>query len=319
MKRFDALTAVIILASCAALAPAGDEKKDKKDKDKPKDTVVRYVGAKRGVVRGRPVLVLVVGPRQGSGAANLVVPNKDPMGKTFDPPDHVVKLVKELKRGDLLDVQTGKWMGHNMIQKIARHKSAPGEDDPNCFTFVKIVDRKVGQRIDKGVALTKFDKGQVVMIPSAKGDDGKPIPDAGLLAKAEQFKEGDLVEVKIRKDREGVMLVDIKAYVPVEKGVFVKLLIRKIDGADRLAAQIKVGRHTRTLLVPQTTDAKGKSGPDPKMRAALKALEYDQPVTFKARKEGKYEVFLELAPDTDAKKPAKKPAKAPADQPEADG
>jgi len=307
MKRFGMLTVVIVLASCAGVASAADEKKDKKDKAKPKDTVVRYLGAKRGVVRGRPVLVLIVGPRQGSGAADLVVCNKKPMGRKFDPPDHVVKLVKELKRGDLLDIRTGKWMGHNMVQKVARHKPAPGDDDPNCFTFVKIVDRKVGKRTEKGVALKKLGKGQVVMIPAKKGADGKLAPDAALLAKAEQFKEGDLVEAKIRKSREGVMLVDIKAYVPLETGVFVKLVIRKIDGADRLAAQIKVGSRTRTLLVPQTTDAEGKPGPDPKMRAALKALQYDQPVRFKARKDGKYEVLLELAAAKDAKKPAKKP------------
>jgi len=200
-----------------------------------------------------------------------------------------------------------------MLSTIAPYTLQPGDEDPDCFRYVKLTRKTTGRRTDVGVSLVKFGVSQVVMIPSAKGADGKWTPDAALLAKAGGFKAGDLVKITTARTRLGVVLKDMVKYAPVRAGRFVKMESQKAGAIETVTVVIQCADRERRLRVPNRRDGKGKSAPDPVLLASVKQLAPNQDVTFEVRRAGQIDYLDAIAPakpsapDT---QPATKPVQA---------
>lgn len=249
--------------------------------------VVKYVGAKEGRAWSRPAMIVIVAPRDGRGTAELLVPNRNPEGRTLDPDPVVVNIVRDLKPGDLIEVRTGKLEGHNILRSIRPYKPKPGEDDPEAFTFVRVVEQKVGNQDVLGVELKKDAASQTVPVPNRTDDNGKPVPDPELAAKVRSFAKGDLVEVKVAREAGKIVLASIKAYKPPDRGKFVKSLEQKVEEEAFLAIEVaQDDQTTKTLLVPNHKDAKGQNVPDAELSAAVKKLRPGQTVLFRTRQDG---------------------------------
>jgi len=307
---------MVVLAVFAGAAPAA--------KKKPSGgIIVRYVGARRGAVLGRQFMILrVAPPLQQRRAAEIIVPNNNPTGKAYDPDAHMARIIKTLKRGDLIRVRTVTWdRTRQMLSTLAVYTLQPGDEDPDCFRYVQLTKKTSGLRTDVGVSLEKFGVNKVVMIPASKGADGKWTPDAALLAKAKPFKAGDLVKITTERTRLGVVLKDIVKYTPVRTGRFVKIEPQQAGAVKFVVVVIRCADRQRRLRVPNRRNVKGKSVPDPALLAAVKELAPNQAVTFEARRERQIDYLDAIAPakapmpDT---QPAKEPDKADEDPKAAD-
>ena len=272
-----------ILGACWETSPAAGTGKPK---PKPDDQVVRYVGAQKGTAWGRPVLKLLLAQRYGRGVATVVVPSKDPMARKYNPSQTVVDVVKDLKRGDLVEISTAKFRGFTMLRSIRRYHPKPGEDDPDAFIFVKHLTQKVSGRDYMAVALKKRTRVQTILVPNRKNDDGKWVPDEKIAAQVKKLEADQIVEITIEKTAGRLYLKSIRPYQPPVKGSFVKLIAKKKVGEQECAAiVVKVDGSEREILIPNRKARGDKVVPDRKLLAAVKKLKADQPVECKTVEE----------------------------------
>jgi hypothetical protein len=249
-------------------------------------TVVRYVGTKTGTAWARPCLLLVVAPRQGGGAADLVVPNRDPEARKFDPDPTVVEVVKKLKPGDLLQIRTSKLQGHQVLNFVQPYHPQPGEDDPYAFGFVQTIEGKISGQDSLGVSLSKGQKSQTVWLPNYKDKEGKWTPDEELAAAVKGFKKGDIVEVRLQSGGANPILKSISPYKPPEKAEFVKSLEQTVGEVTYLAAEVKKDGDSLQLLVPARKNERGEMVRDAELVGKVRALKAGQVVEFKSRQQG---------------------------------
>ena len=274
-----------VLAACWQASPAARRERDK-PKDKPATEVVKYMGAQKGSAWGRPVMKLLLAPRYGQGVAKVVVPNKDRMARKFDPSPAVVKVVKGLKPGDLVEIRMVKFRGVNLLRSIRRYHPKPGEDDPNAFAFVKHLTRKISGREYLAVVLKKANRSQTILVPNRKNDEGKWVPDKDIAEQVRKLEADQIVEITVKKTAGKVFLNSIRPYEPPVKGSFVKLIPKKKVGEKEYAAiAVKVAVTEQEILIPNRKNRAGKTLPDPKLLAAVKKLKADQTVEFKTLKE----------------------------------
>lgn len=273
------LVAAIMGACWQASQAAGS------DKPRPQPAppqVVKYVGAEKGTAWGRPVMKLHLAERYGRGVATVVVPNKDRRARKYDPSPAMVDVVKDLKRGDLVEIRTTKLRGVTMLTFIRRYHPKPGEDDPDAFTFVKHLTQKVSGRDHMAVALKRGNRAQTILVPNRKNDEGKWVPDEKIAAQVKTLEANQIVEITIEKTAGKVLLKSIRPYKPPVKGSFVKLIAKKKVGEQEYAAiVVKVGASEREILIPNRKAGGDKMLPDQKLLAAVKKLKADQPVEYK--------------------------------------
>ncbi len=287
---------VLVLAASAGVAPAAEKtvrpvparpkQAERPDQLSTQLEVVRYLGAKEGRAWGQPVMLVLVAPRQGSGSATLVVPNRDPEARKLDPQPVILDLVKSLKPGDLIQVLTAEIERQRVLRFLRPYEPKPGEDDPNAFTFLKAVEEKAGGRECLAVTLEKDGNSQSVPLPEEKNEQGQLAPASRLAEQVRKLTDGELVEATVELVGGKIVLKDIKPYKPLVKGRFVKLTDVRQDEQKHLAVEVKLGEESRLLLIPKSKEDKDAAAREAELTAAAKKLRPGQPVLFRERKDG---------------------------------
>ena len=234
------LAGAVVLAACLPASGAAEENTT---------SVVKYVGSKTAKIGGKEVMVVVVGPKQGAGAKEITVPNRDKDSKKLDPPSRIVDTVKELKPGDLIRVVTFVSDGRIMLEDIEKYQPQPGEDDPYAFTFVEFVEDKAAGGNRLGVKLKKDEKTVTVWLPKVKNAEGQMVPDEELAQAAGKFHEGDIVEVRVQGSGQTMTLKSIWEYKAPETAEFVKTSEQQVGEVNYLAVELKKDEQTTTVRI----------------------------------------------------------------------
>jgi len=256
-------------------------------KEAPKDvsSIVRYVRAERGTAWGKPVLRVIVSPVKGGSTKALVAPKQDPKSNTFDPDPKVVSVVKVLKKGDLLNVTTGRFKGVILIRRISRFLVQPGEEEPNGFLFVRAEEEDIARETYLVVTLQKFGQETKVVVPNKKNEAGEMAPDEALAARLTAFKIGEVVEVEAQKKGRLRTLKSIRKYAPPVVCEFVKLVEETVDEVEHVGIEVKIGGEPQTLFVPNVQRGK-RNFPDSRLRSAARRLKPGDWIEAKIRTEG---------------------------------
>lgn len=305
------LAAVLVAGILGTCWEASQAAGSDKPKPKPAPQIVKYVGARKGTAWGGPVMKLLLAERYGRGVATVVVPGKDSRARKYDPLPVMVKVVKDLKRGDLVEIKTLKFRGVTMLTAIRRYHPKPGEDDPDAFTFVKYLTQKVSGRNYLAVALKKGNRAQTILVPNRKNDEGKWVPDEKIAAQVKKLEADQIVEITIEKTAGKVFLKSIRPYEPPVQGSFVKLIAKKKVGEQEYAAiVVKVDASEREILIPNRKAGADKMLPDRKLLVAVKKLKAGQPVEYKTLAEDGQTWLARI--EAVKKPPAPKPKPLPA-------
>jgi len=154
----------------------------------------------------------------------------------------IAKSWPEINGGDMLIVTCYQNEGHLRQTRVIAYR--PGEDEPNCYAFMKKLDdgKKISITLRKLIDLKSITK--TVTLAMEKNADGKMVAKADLLAALDGFKEKDVVMVQLDHD----VLTSIKAYEPPKKGTFVKLTTQKVGDKDLPAVELKDDNGTDQTL-----------------------------------------------------------------------
>jgi hypothetical protein len=239
--------------------------------------VVRFIGTRQGVAWGKPVLMLLVAPRQGGLVFDLVVPNRDLSASKLDPDPSMAGLARSLKRGDLIQVATFRHQGRDLISSFDVYVPQPGEDEPNVYRLVKTVPEPT--RL--GVVLQKDERTLTVYVPSRRLDEGKWVQDEKIAAAVKGLKQGDLVEVHL----EGSVITRIGRYQPPEKAEFVRTFTEEVNEVTYQAVELRRGQESVTLLIPAGRNEGGGVVSDGQQVAKVRALKPGEVVQFTSRQQ----------------------------------
>jgi hypothetical protein len=283
-RRALALMAVAVAAGGSVAAGAKTE-----------TLTVQYVGHRTGRAWGRTVMLLIVSPPKGKQTAALVVPNKDPMSHRLNPDPKVVKLVKTLKPGDLIEVRYQMSQGQKVLRQIRALKAKA--EEPAYFTVVKVGSREVAGQEHLYVLVDKGGKQAELLVPNARGPDGKWVPEEKLARQARTFSHGDKVDVRVKNAAGKLYLQGIYPHASPVIATFVKREMKDIDGERHLCVIVKDEDGRKTLTVPNAgKDAKGKAIPDRELSAAAGRFRFGHTVAYKLYTEGDKTYLRELLP-----------------------
>jgi len=263
--------------------------------------IVRFAGAKRGTAWSRPVLQVLVVPVAGGATRTLVVPNKNPMGRKFDPDPRILDLVKGLKKGDLLEVESAKFRGKIMVRKFDRFEPKPGEADPMGFVFLEAKTRKLRGAETLVVTLEKFRKTVTVIVPNRKDADGKGRPDPAMTATIDKLGVEDVVEIATAGRGKIRTLTYLAPYMAPIRCRFVKLVTTKTDTATTVALEVTDEEDKSQQIFLPTRRRGRKRIPDAKLLAIAKRLKAGKLIEIKTRRDGERLLVARIAKATKAK------------------
>jgi hypothetical protein len=302
-----------------------DEKKDAKKKDEKsgamKDTAAaakgrmyRFKGEKKmGGAAGQQMSLLVEDPFTGK-SETLAVPNNDPTKKEYDPLTAVADVVKKLKPGDIIDVETEKQKGRAVVTAVSKAKVEPGEELPNGYVFVEQDEVEKNGMPSITVTLRKFGREVKVGVPFKKDDeykDAKWEPDPKIDYVVRRLQSGAVVEALVRKGNPP-MLAEIYEYRPPEKGTFVGVKDVEYNNWPAAGFEIKAADGTTITFTLDGTEVtkNGKTiyQPNPQQFAAVKRIKPDSEVEVRYRLEGRMWMLRDIkvvSPPATAKKSGK--------------
>jgi len=283
-RRMDRLAALAIIvlaaltvgertAACAPKKPAGGDEW----------VVAQYMGARRGTAWGRPTMRIFLKFPTGK-TANLAAVKESPMSTVYDPHPEIVKVVKELKKGDYVRISTAVFQGVGILRGIRKYLAKRGEDSADGFVFVESTEVKAGRRTYTSVVLSKYGVTQTVLVPKVKGEDGKMVDDAKIAEAVTALKKDSVVEATVMGKGRTALLEFIAPWKPPRKGEFVKLVPASGE-QKQMAVEVKVDGEAQTLLVPNLSGRSGKAYPDPKIVRAVRRLRAGDAVEFRTREE----------------------------------
>lgn len=280
---------LIVLSVSLAVAPpalaggdrgreAKEEKlkkgKAKKEDAKTQELVLRFIKAYQARDRnGMNLAMVAFSDPAGRGKVALPLAGKMSMPslsrKTYEPTASLVKQVKELREGDLVQIRTKVVEFHgtyNMIMHIEPYHAPAGEaDDPSAFVYKGQKAEKAGGREHLVLTLSKLGTEYQALVPTVRGEDGKPQPDPQIVSRLEGINPGDLVEVQAGQLRgKAIRLTDLYRYRPPFNATFVSLAKADSPPEERDGVR-QIDAYTVTLKVdgaettwPVAVETRGK-------------------------------------------------------------
>ncbi|HUT61984.1 MAG TPA: hypothetical protein VNA25_29450 [Phycisphaerae bacterium] len=277
------------------------------DANRTETKVVRFGGTREGRAWNRPVLMLVYGPVSAGRPAAAIIPNTNPRENRLNPSEVIMNVVKELKRGDLIEVTVAEFMGNSLLRSVRRYDLKPGENEPNVFVFEKMVQEKLGRQEYDGIVVSKYGSPQTVLIPIRKNKEGKPASDEQLLEAARQFKEGDSVELEVQAAGRTVMLKSIYRYEPPKRGTFVRIVQQKVNDEDCMGIEIQGEDGNQVVLIPNNQIGRGKPFPDRQLAGQARSLRPGKAFLYKTRQDDKGTWLRQIRPAP--REPATRPTR----------
>ena len=201
------------------------------------------------------IKVLGFSTKTAIGADALTAALKDKY-ENIGAKDKTVKAPDGVKAGDWMIVDCAQVEGHLRATRMALYH--PGEEEANCYLFLKKVEEKDGR---VGIVLRKLYQESTVVLPMRRGPDGKPAPQADLLEAVKALTENSPVAVELGQGQ----LKGIKAYEPPMRVEFVKKVTQKVEADTTtkpavpehtlVGMEVKDNGTSVTIMV----DPKGKS------------------------------------------------------------
>lgn len=289
-----------------------------KDGAAPAGRIYRFKAEKKtGGAAGQQMSLVVEDPFTGKSESLLVL-NNDPSKKEYDPITAVADVVKELKPGDLIEVETEKQKGRTTVARVARADIAPGEESPNGFVFVEQDENDKNGMPSVTVTLRKFGRTVKVGVPFKKEKDNRDAkwePDPKIDYVVRRLQSGTVVEAMVRKGNPP-MLTEIYEYRPPEKGTFAGLKEVEFNNWPAAGFEIKATDGTVITFTIEGTELSknGKTIYQPILQqlAAVKRIRPDTEVEVRYRLDGRAWMMRDikiLSQPAAAKKATKPPAK----------
>jgi hypothetical protein len=290
---------------------------------KPEPVVVKFMGAQRARLGGYDVMVIagtevLTGKQRQFGVENDAPQDKN-KPTTFSPKAYVADVVKGLKPGDYLKVES-KLTGKDSVywaDKVETYIPAEHEEEAGVYIWDGGYKDTVEKTDVYKIELTKFAKRYVCYAPMIAGEKGKGMaPDQSIVdaadaidkaAKANQGKEREkkkfAVEATITGQGQAMFVASLDVYQPQKHAKFGKVVDADVAGQKGQAVELDEDGKTVTALLPGKLMNK-RWVTDPQLLAEAKRLKAGVPVVFKTREaEGKsYLRQLALAPKETVKK-----------------
>jgi hypothetical protein len=298
VRTIGALTALVLACSFA-----------RAQENQREDVVVaRFRGASRGMISGKPHLLISIEPA-GGRAVQVPIPNNNEDRSEYDPNQKLVETVQDLKPGDLIEVSVDRQRPPHptVVRRIRPYELKPGEDQPNGYIFKGSEEKTIGKSKKTLVTLGKLGQTIVAEVPDKKGTGGTIEPDPDMIAAMNQLKEGDSVWVEMN----GKMLALIEAYVEPITGKFTKYTESEVEGHKLRALEIDQDGKTLTLLVPGRANGKAWIT-DSNVTRQLSRVRPGTMVQYRAKEDGEKNWLrsIEPAPKSPLEANPKAPVKA---------
>jgi hypothetical protein len=259
--------------------------------------VAQFVNWQRGTDHGKPVLMVEVAPAVGyeSRTAVLVVPNKNDLDSTVNPPDAVQGLASSLRIGDRLQITFSKPADKFVVVNMA---SAGQAGDPAAaFVFAGTRTIQVKDQACMAVLLRRKHLGWAMVVPNdpagaaaATGRLARPAPDKALAERISRFRSGDMVSVDYTTADFQFVLKEMWPVQFSGRGEFCRSGKEAATGQGYATAVIRTGGNELVLFVPPADATAGAAS-----GAALKDVKPGDSVEFKYHRECGYPWLDEIA------------------------
>ena len=256
----------------------------------PVTQVLKFVSSRQGTIGGHKHIIATFSPLTGSGAAQLMVPNKDP--NSSEPNKELATYINGLKPGDVVRVDFMPANGMPEIKSIQSIEVKPGEENPHVYEFIETYnDRTSGAPV---ISLNKYGQEVDFGVPTVRGQQGKMEPDQKIIDSANQFKKGDMVYLQVQTASRSPLVTAIYPYSAPKTGKLTKVTEQDVNGQKAKAVEIE-GTDGKTViaLVPGK-EVNKRWVPDPQLLRAVLALRPKTDVEFLTHPEGDQTVLTDI-------------------------
>jgi hypothetical protein len=331
------------LAFCLGLAPhawakdpkavnstdkkPANEKTEKKSeaKDSPTATtpapkIYHFKSEKKSAFGGGQAMSLMLEDALTGKVETLFVSNNDPNGKEYDPNTAVASAVKELSPGDLIQIETEKQKGRQVVTSVSKPDVKPGEEEKDGFVFVDQQSDDKGGLENVVVTLSKFGREVKVGVPMTKekynkggkggrGGDGDWKPDPKIDNVIHKMPSGTVVIATIKQQSNKLpLLTSIYEYRKPERGQYVGPKEVEFNSHKAAGFEIKAddGQTITFTLEGQEVSKNGDTlyMPRQDQLAAVKRLKPGQEIEVHYRLDGRSWMLHDIKILTDKDKAA---------------